>query len=56
LEGTAGVAAVLALYRAGQDAFTADDLGVVEATTAGVGIAIENAGRLKASATSAGSA
>ncbi len=53
LEGTSGVAAVLALYRAGQDAFTADDLRVVEAIGAGLGIAIESA-RPKASAIGAG--
>ena len=56
LEGTAGAAAVLALYRAGQDAFTADDLRVVEAIGAGLGVAIENAGKLKASGAGAGSA
>ena len=54
LEGTAGVAAVLALYRDGQDAFTADDLRVAEAIGVGVGCAIEDAGKPKASATSAG--
>ena len=41
IEGASGIAAVLALYRAGQDAFTADDLSVVEAIGAGVGTAIE---------------
>jgi GAF domain-containing protein len=56
IEGASGVAAVLALYRAGQDAFTPDDLRVAEAIDAGLGIAIENADRTKASATSAGSA
>jgi putative nucleotidyltransferase with HDIG domain len=56
LEGASGVAAVLALYRAGQDAFTPDDLRVVEAIGAGLGMAIEKADRAKASATSAGSA
>jgi len=55
LEGTTGVAAVLALYRAGQDAFTADDLRVVETVGSGLGLAIECAAKLKASAT-AGSA
>jgi putative nucleotidyltransferase with HDIG domain len=50
LEGNTGVAAVLALYRAGQDAFTADDLLVVEAIGAGLGIAVENARKPKASA------
>jgi putative nucleotidyltransferase with HDIG domain len=55
LEGPSGVAAVLALYRAGQDAFMPDDLHVAEAIGAGLGIAIENASRVKASASSAGS-
>ena len=55
LEGPSGVAAVLALYRARQDAFTPDDLRVVEAIGACLGIAIEKAGGAKASATSAGS-
>ena len=55
LEGASGVAAVLALYRAGQDAFTPDDLRVVEAIGAGLGMAIEKAGRAKASAVGAGS-
>ncbi len=54
LEGTAGIAAVLALYRAGQDAFTADELRVVEAMGTGLGIAIESAGKPKASAVGAG--
>lgn len=54
LEGPGGVAAVLALYRAGQDAFTADDLGVVEAIGAGLGVAIATAQRPKAAAISAG--
>jgi putative nucleotidyltransferase with HDIG domain len=56
LEGTAGVAAVLALYRAGQDAFTPEDLRVVEAIATGLGTAIESAAKPKASATGAGSA
>jgi GAF domain-containing protein len=56
IEGTTGIAAVLALYRAGQDAFTADDLRAVEAIGAGLGIAIENAGKLRAAAIGAGSA
>jgi GAF domain-containing protein len=54
LEGASGVAAVLALYRADQDAFTPDDLRVVEAIGAGLGIAIENAGKRKAAAVGAG--
>jgi putative nucleotidyltransferase with HDIG domain len=53
LEGASGVAAVLALYRADQDAFTPDDLRMVEAIGAGLGIAIENAGKRKASAVGA---
>ena len=55
LEGAAGVAAVLALYRADQDAFTADDLRVVEAIGSGLGAVIESAGKPKSSAVSAGS-
>ncbi len=55
LEGSTGVAAVLALYRVGQDAFTADDLRVVEVMGSGLGLAIECAGKLRASATGAGS-
>jgi putative nucleotidyltransferase with HDIG domain len=54
LEGTGGVAAVLALYRAGQDAFTSDDLLVVEAIGTGLGVAIESAGKLKTSRAGAG--
>jgi len=50
LEGKSGVTAVLALYRAGQDAFTAEDQRVVEAIGAGIGIAIESARTPKASA------
>jgi len=53
LEGTAGIAAVLALYRAGQDAFTADDLRVVEAIVSPLGHAIEAARNSKASAAAA---
>ncbi len=54
LEGTSGIAAVLALYRAGQDAFTADDLRVAEAIGSGLGDAIDAAAKPKTSATSAG--
>jgi GAF domain-containing protein len=54
MEGTAGVAAVLALYRAEQDAFTADELRVVEALVAGLGSALESASMPKTSATGAG--
>ena len=53
VEGATGVAAVLALYRSAQDSFTADDLRVVEALVAGLGIAVENA-KTKASAIGAG--
>lgn len=41
LEGVSGIVAVMALYRAGQDAFSADDLQVVEAVSAGLGMAIQ---------------
>jgi putative nucleotidyltransferase with HDIG domain len=54
LEGQAGVAAVLALYRAAQDAFTAEDMRLAEAIGVGIGNAIEEASKQKASATSAG--
>jgi GAF domain-containing protein len=50
LEGSAGIAAVLALYRAGQDAFTSDDLCVIEAAVSQLGNAIEAARNSKASA------
>ncbi len=42
LEGTASVVAVLALYRAGQDAFTREDLNVLQAIGSGLGLAVEN--------------
>jgi putative nucleotidyltransferase with HDIG domain len=54
MEGAAGVAAVLALYRVDPDAFTADDLRVVEAIVAGLGIVVESARKLKAAAIGAG--
>jgi putative nucleotidyltransferase with HDIG domain len=55
LEGASGgVAAVLALYRAGQDAFTADDLRIAEAIGSGLGAVIESAAKLKASGAGAG--
>ena len=41
LEGSAEVAAVLALYRARQDAFSKEDLQVVETIVSPLGIAIE---------------
>ena len=54
LEGASGVAAVLALYRAGQDAFTADDLRIAEAISAQLGIPIENARKVTTTAAAAG--
>jgi len=54
LESSAKLVAVVALYRADQDAFTADDLRIVEALGTGLGAAIENASKLRAAAVSAG--
>jgi putative nucleotidyltransferase with HDIG domain len=54
LEGNSRVAAVLALYRAGQDAFTADDLRVAETLGAGLGSVIESVSKPKAASTGAG--
>jgi len=54
VEGSSRIAAVLALYRTGQDAFTADDLRVAEAIGSGLGTAIENAGKPKGAALGAG--
>jgi len=48
LEGSSGVAAVLALYRAGQDAFSADDLRIASAIGSGLGSAIESAAKPRA--------
>ncbi len=56
LQGASGVAAVLALYRVAQDAFTADDLRVAETIRSGLTTAIENACKKKATATAAGTA
>jgi putative nucleotidyltransferase with HDIG domain len=53
IEGSCGMAAVLALYRSAQDAFTAEDLRLVEAVAAGLGGAIEAAGKLKAASVAA---
>lgn len=53
IEGANGIAAVLALYRAGQDAFSADDLRVLEAGASGLGKAIEGAANHKAAGASA---
>jgi GAF domain-containing protein len=55
LEGATGLAAVLALYRAGQDAFTADDLRVLEALTERIGPAIEPFTMHKVNAAAVGS-
>ena len=52
LEGKSRLAAVLALYRAGQDAFTAEDLRVLEAMSAELGSVIEQAASLKAAGAS----
>jgi len=41
VEGAGGIAAVLALYRSAQDAFTKDDLQVVEAICDEIGAAFE---------------
>jgi GAF domain-containing protein len=54
LEGRRGIAAVVNLYRAEQDAFTAEDLRVSEAAVAGVGLALEGIGKAKALAAPAG--
>jgi len=43
LEGTSGVIAVLALYRAPADAFTRDDLSVLQAMGSQVGLVVEKA-------------
>ncbi len=48
LEGASGIAAVLALYRAGQDAFSADDLRIASAIGSQLGTAIEDAAKPKA--------
>jgi len=55
LEGASGLSAVLALYRAGQDAFTADDLKIVEAVAEDIGPAIETLTMHKANAAAAAS-
>jgi putative nucleotidyltransferase with HDIG domain len=54
LEGSAGVAAVLALYRARQDDFTKDDLQVVEIISFRLGAAIEQACSPRTAGASAG--
>src|SRR5579864_139939 len=54
VETNAQVVAVLALYRAAQDAFTPDDLRLVETVVAGVGSVIGAAGMPKAAKATAG--
>jgi putative nucleotidyltransferase with HDIG domain len=54
LEGSAGVVAVLALYRARQDAFSRDDLQVLETIASRLGTVIEQATTRKAAGTAAG--
>ncbi|HKV79315.1 MAG TPA: HD domain-containing phosphohydrolase [Candidatus Sulfotelmatobacter sp.] len=49
IEAEGKVVSVLALYRAGQDAFTRDDLGLLEAAVAGLGAAIDIASKPRAS-------
>jgi len=53
IEADTRVVAVLALYRASQDAFTQDDLRVVETVAAGLGPAIEKSRNARASAAKA---
>jgi putative nucleotidyltransferase with HDIG domain len=48
IEGSSGVAAVLALYRAGQDAFSKEDLQVVETIVARLGASLEQSVPAKA--------
>ena len=54
LEGKAGLVAVLALYRAGQDAFTKGELEAVEAVGARLGLAIESMGKSRTQGAAAG--
>ncbi|MGA7337108.1 MAG: HD domain-containing phosphohydrolase [Candidatus Sulfotelmatobacter sp.] len=54
LEGSAGVVAVLALYRARADAFTRDDLQVLETIASNMGTVIEQGTTRKAAGTAAG--
>jgi GAF domain-containing protein len=42
-EGASGVVAVVALYRAGADAFSRDELGVLQELEAGLGVVVEMA-------------
>jgi putative methionine-R-sulfoxide reductase with GAF domain len=54
LEGSAGVVAVLALYRAQQDGFTKDDLQVVETLSFRIGSVLEQASAPRATAAAVG--
>jgi GAF domain-containing protein len=54
LEGSAGVVAVLALYRARQDGFSRDDLQVLETIASRLATVIEQATTRKAAGTAAG--
>ena len=54
LEGSAGVVAVFSLYRARQDAFSRDDLQVLETIASRLGTVIEQATTPKAAGTAAG--
>jgi putative nucleotidyltransferase with HDIG domain len=54
LEGSMGVTAVLALYRATQDAFSKEDLQVVETLVFGIAALIEQSANPKATGASAG--
>jgi putative nucleotidyltransferase with HDIG domain len=54
LEGSAGVTAVLALYRAAQDAFSKEDLQVVETLISRIAATIEQSANPKATGASAG--
>jgi GAF domain-containing protein len=55
LESATGLTAVLVLYRAGQDAFTADDLKILEALAEDIGPAIETFTMHKVNAAAVGS-
>ncbi len=54
LEGNSAVAAVLALYRSGQDTFTKDDLEVVQTIGARMGLAIQRTAQPRAKGMGAG--
>ena len=54
LVGNSGVAGVLAIYRARQDAFTREDLQIVETLASGLGVAIGRFAQTKAAGTAAG--